>query len=404
MTHKTVIVGAGQAGLQVAVSLRMAGYEGAIAMIGEEAYPPYERPPLSKALLSGETEAERLYLKRENYFSEHRIDLRLKKRVAAIDPSARAVRLETGETLPYDACVIATGSRVRRLAIEGATLPGVHYLRGLDDALALKAALKPGVRIGIVGGGYIGLEVAASAAKLGAKATVIEMLPKLMSRAVAPEIADYFAEHHRAHGVDLRLGQGVQRIEGAGRAEALIVSQGARVAADLVVIGVGVVAETALAEAAGLQCDNGVVVDECGRTSDPHIFAAGDVTNHPNALLGRRLRLESVPNAVSQAKAAAAAILGRSEPYAEIPWFWSEQFDLKLQIAGLSEPGDELVIRGDMAAAKFSAVYLRDGRFAAINTINNLRDFNPAKRLIADGARPDRAKLADAAIPLKDCV
>ncbi len=404
MSNPIIIVGAGQAGGQAAVSLRLMGHEGPILLIGDETHVPYERPPLSKAFLAGAHGHERLYLKRPDYYEQHGIELRLGTRVAAIDRAAKTVRLDSQETLAYDKLLLATGSKVRTLPVPGADLPGVHYLRTITDVEAIKDSLKPGSKAAIVGGGYIGLEVAAVLTKLGAKVTVIEVLDQLMARAMAPEVAAFFERVHREHGVDIRLKTAVTGFEAGsdGRVATVATDTDKTIPADLAIIGIGILPETGLAEAAGLTIDNGIVVDDCGRTSDPDIFAAGDCTNHPNALLDRRLRLESVQNAVSQGKAAAAAMIGKPAPYAEIPWFWSDQYDLKLQIVGLSEPGDRVVIRGSMDEAKFSACYLRDGVFVAINCINALRDFTAAKKLVAARARPDPAMLADAATPLKE--
>ncbi len=404
MPEPVIIVGAGQAGGQTAVSLRLMGYEGPVLLIGDESHVPYERPPLSKAFLAGDVGHERLYLKRPTYYDDHDIALKLGMRVGAIDRTTKTVTLTSGESLGYDKLVLATGSRVRQLDVPGADLKGVHYLRTLGDVEAIKAELEPDAAVAIVGGGYIGLEVAAVMAKLGAKPVVIELLDQVMARAMAPDVAQFFEDVHRGEGVDIRLNTGVTgfQADDQGRVGAVATDTGETIAADLVIIGIGILPETGLAETAGLAVDNGIVVDDCGRTEDPSVFAAGDCTNHPNALLDRRLRLESVQNAVSQGKAVAAAIIGKPAPYAEVPWFWSDQFDLKLQIVGLSEPEDRVVIRGSLEDRKFSACYLRDGVFVAINCINALRDFTAAKKLVAAGARPDPARLADPDIALKE--
>jgi 3-phenylpropionate/trans-cinnamate dioxygenase ferredoxin reductase subunit len=404
MSDPIVIVGAGQAGGQAAVSLRLMGHDGPILLVGDESHIPYERPPLSKAFLAGDVTHERLYLKRPEYYEQHGIDLRLRTRVAEIDRSTKSVRLTSQEVLKYDKLLLATGSKVRKLPVPGGDLPGVHYLRTIADVEAIKAALTPGARVAIVGGGYIGLEVAAVMTKLGATVSVIEVLGQLMARAMAPEVAGFFERMHRAHGADIRLKTAVTGFEAGegGRVAMVATNAGDKIPTDLVIIGIGILPQTELAEAAGLRIDNGIVVDDCGRTDDPNVFAAGDCTNHPNALLDRRLRLESVQNAVSQGKAAAAAMIGKPAPYAEVPWFWSDQYDLKLQIVGLSEPEDRVVIRGSMDEAKFSACYLRDGMFVAINCINSLRDFAAAKKLVAARARPDPIRLADPDTPLKE--
>ena len=404
MPDRIVIVGAGQAGGQTAVSLRLMGHKGPIVLIGDEAHVPYERPPLSKAFLAGDVGHERLYLKKPTYYGDHDIELRLNTRVTAIDRAAKTVTLGSGENLTYDKLVLAMGSRVRRLDVPGGDLPGIHYLRTLADVEEIKASLKQSARAAIVGGGYIGLEVAAVLTKLGASPVVIEVMDQVMARAMAPKVASFFEQVHRSHGVDIRLKTGVTGFEAGsdGRVAAAITNSGEKIPADLVIIGIGILPEAELAAEAGLTVENGIAVDEYGRTEDPSVFAAGDCTNHPNALLDRRLRLESVQNAVSQGKTVATAIIGKPAPYAEVPWFWSDQFDLKLQIVGLSDPTDEVVIRGSVEECKFSACYLRNGIFVAINCINTLRDFNAAKKLIAAHARPDPVTLADPDIALKE--
>lgn len=402
MTKTIVIVGAGQAAAQAIQTLQANEYDGKIVLIGDEPYVPYERPPLSKGLLAGEIELEKLFFKKPTYFAEKGIDLRLKTTATGIERAAKRLTLDDGSTLAYDQVLLTTGARVRRISIPGADLPGVHYLRGIDDVLGIRAELAPGKRLVLVGAGYIGLEVAAVANKLGADVTVLEMMDRVMARVVAPPVSAFYDKVHRDAGVDIRLQTGVVAFEGDGRVTAVVTDKGDRVAADMVIVGIGVVPNMELAKDAGLAVDNGIVVDDCGRTSDPDIFAAGDVTNHPNALLGRAIRLESVQNAVSQGRAAALAMLGKPEPYAEVPWFWSDQYDLKLQIAGLSEPTDEAVVRGDPATRKFSVAYLRGGVFVAINTINMLKDFLPAKKLIAERRVVDKIRLADATISLKE--
>ena len=402
MTKTIVIIGAGQAAAQAIQTLQANEFDGKIALIGDEAYVPYERPPLSKGLLAGEIELEKLFFKKPTYFTEKGIDLRLKTTVTRIERAAKRLTLDDGSTLAYDQLLLATGARVRRISIPGADLPGIHYLRGIDDVLGIRAELAPGKRLVLVGAGYIGLEVAAVAQKLGTQVTVLEMMDRVMARVVAPPVSAFYDQVHRAAGVDIRLQTGVVAFEGDGRVTAVVTDKGDKVPADMVIVGIGVAPNVELAQDAGLAVDNGIVVDDCGRTSDPDIFAAGDVTNHPNALLRRAIRLESVQNAVSQGRAAALAMLGKPEPYNEVPWFWSDQYDLKLQIAGLSEPTDEAIVRGDPATRKFSVAYLRDGVFVAINTINMLKDFLPAKRLIAEKRVVDKIRLADATISLKE--
>lgn len=404
MNAPILIIGAGQAGCQAAVTLRAEGWEGPLLMLGDEPWYPYERPPLSKAVLSGELAPERAFLRKPEFYAQKGIEVRLQTRVDRIVPSAHEVVLGDGSVLPYHRLLLATGAQVRRLTLPGATLPGIHYLRTMADAEALRAGIRPGVRVAIVGAGYIGLEVAASARKLGATVTVVEAADRVMARVTAPPVSAFYAAEHRAQGVDLILGTGVAGIEGTDRATGIRLADGRIVAADLIVVGIGVTPQDGLARAAGIACDNGIIVDECGRTDTADIFAAGDVTNHPNALLGCRLRLESVQNAVSQAQAAARAMLDRPRPYAEIPWFWSDQYDLKLQIAGLSRPTDQAIVRGDVAARKFSVIYLRDGRFVAIDAINQPKDFMQGRKLLQEGRMLESHRIADAATALTDCV
>jgi 3-phenylpropionate/trans-cinnamate dioxygenase ferredoxin reductase subunit len=400
MTGRVVIVGAGQAGAQVAVSLRQLGFAGDVTLLGEEPHLPYQRPPLSKAYLSGEMALERTWLRSEAYYAKHEIDLRLRARAARILREEQAIVGEDGARLDYAALVICTGSSARPLRLPGVDLAGVYYLRTLADSDAIKAATRPGARAVVIGGGYIGLEVAASLRKLGAAVTVIEALERVMNRVVAPPVSAFYAEEHARRGVAIVTGAAVAALEGERRVERVVGADGSTFAADLVVIGIGAVPNDALARAAGLEVENGVVVDAFGRTSDPAIFAAGDVTNHPNDLFARRLRLESVHNAMEQAKAVARTIAGQPQAYADVPWFWSDQYDLKLQIAGVGDPADELVLRGDPATRAFSCLHLRDGRLVAIDCVNRGGDFLGAKKLIAAGAAPERGRLADPEAPL----
>lgn len=401
MSEVVVIIGGGQAGGQAALSLRQQGFEGAITIVGDEPYVPYERPPLSKSFLAGEVSEERMFMRPAAFYAEKSIVLLQKTTVTRIDRAARRVHLAQGEPLPYSKLVLATGGRVRRINCPGADLPGVHYLRGIDDVLAFRDRLTAGAKLVIVGGGYIGLEVAAVAIKRGCKVTVLEMQPLVLNRVVAPEMSRFYTDVHRAAGVDIRTSTAVTAFEGVGKVERVICGDSV-VAADIVIVGIGIVPNVELAADAGLAVDNGIVVDDCTRTADPDIFAAGDCTNHPNVIIGGRLRLESVPNALAQGKAAAHAILGNPQAVTEVPWFWSDQYDLKLQMTGLSKPGDQIVIRGSMATRKFSACYLRAGVFVACQAVNMAKDFLQSKKLIAARARPDPLRLADPALALKD--
>jgi 3-phenylpropionate/trans-cinnamate dioxygenase ferredoxin reductase subunit len=395
MPERVVIVGAGQAGAQVAVSLRQLGFGGKITLLGEERQPPYQRPPLSKGYLSGDMPLERTWLRSEGYYAKHEIELRLGVRAERILRNERTVVCTDGGQIGYDALAICTGSQARRLAVPGVDLPGVFYLRTLADSDRIRAAVRRGASAVIIGGGYIGLEVAASMRKLGCAVTVIEALERVMNRVVAPPVSAFFAAEHAIHGVEVVTDAAVAGLEGDGRIERVVCADGRVFAADLAVIGIGAVPNDELAKEAGLEVENGVVVDAFGRTGDPAIFAAGDVTNHPNALFGRRLRLESVHNAMEQAKAVARAIVGQPQAYADVPWFWSDQYDLKLQIAGIGDPDDELILRGDPGARAFSCLHLRGGRLVAIDCVNRGADFLAAKKLIAERRPLDRARAAD---------
>ncbi|MSO72273.1 MAG: pyridine nucleotide-disulfide oxidoreductase [Rhodospirillaceae bacterium] len=401
MTEAVVIIGGGQAGGQVALALRQLEFPGTITVVGEEPYAPYERPPLSKSYLAGEVSEERLFLRPQAFYAEKHITLMQRIQATRIDRAARGVQLSSGETLPYTKLVLATGGRVRKMSCPGADLPGIHYLRNIDDVRGFRDRLAPGAKLVVVGGGYIGLEVAAVAIKRGCRVTVLEMLPLVLNRVVAPEMSRFYAGVHRAAGVDVRTSTGVTAFEGRSKVERVICGDTV-IDADLVVIGIGIVPNVELAAEAGLAVDNGIVVDECTRTVDPDVFAAGDCTNHPNSIIGGRLRLESVPNALAQGKAAAGAIMGLGQPHVEVPWFWSDQYDLKLQMAGLSRPGDRVVIRGVISERKFSACYLRDGVFVACQAVNMVKDFIQSKKLIAGHARPDPENLANLALALKD--
>ncbi len=401
MSEAVIIIGGGQAGGQAALSLRQLGFEGAVTVVGDEPYVPYERPPLSKSFLAGEVSEERMFMRPAAFYAEKSLVLLQKTTVTRIDRAARSVHLAEGEPLPYSKLVLATGGRVRKMNCPGAGLPGVHYLRTIDDVLAFRDRLTAGAKLVIVGGGYIGLEVAAVAIKRGCKVTVLEMQPLVLNRVVAPEMSRFYTDVHRAAGVDIRTSAAVTAFEGAGRVERVICGDSI-VAADIVIVGIGIVPNVELAADAGLAVNNGIVVDDCARTADPDIFAAGDCTNHPNEVIGGCLRLESVPNALAQGKAAAHAIMGNPQPVTEVPWFWSDQYDLKLQMTGLSKPGDRIVIRGSMAAHKFSACYLREGVFVACQAVNMAKDFLQSKKLIAARTRPDPMRLADPSLALKD--
>jgi 3-phenylpropionate/trans-cinnamate dioxygenase ferredoxin reductase subunit len=401
VSDTVIIVGAGQAAAQAIITLRQGGFGGEIVLIGEEPFLPYQRPPLSKKFLAGEMELERLLLRPGHFYAEHRIDVRLGTRVEAIDRERRSVRVAGGD-LRYGRLLLATGSQVRRLPVPGDDVPGVHYLRTIEDVRGIRAQFRPGRRLVVAGGGYIGLEVAAVAVTAGLQVTVVEIADRLMARVVGEPVSAFYLEAHRQAGVEVLLGTGVSGIRALpdGGCE-VACTTGTRLAADIVVVGIGILPATALAADAGLACNDGIVVDEFCRTEDPHIYAAGDCTNHPNPLLGRRLRLESVHNATEQGKTAALHILGKPVPYADVPWFWSDQYDLKLQMTGIAERYTDIVIRGDPARRAFAAFYLDGNRIVAVHAVNSPREFMLSKKLIAQGARLDPRAIADVGIPFK---
>lgn len=394
-----VIIGAGQAAAQAVATLASEGFNGSLIVIGDEPYPPYQRPPLSKAYMAGDFVRERLFLKPEAFYEESHCELRLGVSAASIDRPAKLVVLSDGQALGYDRLLLATGARVRILPCPGADLPGVHYLRGIDDSDALRQHLIAGNRMVVVGGGYIGLEVAAVARKYDVRVTVTEAMDRLMVRSASPQISEFYRDLHASHGVDVRLNAAAEACVGTSRVESVATSTGG-IAADLVVAGIGVVPNCELAIAAGIACANGITVDEFGTTSDPDVFAAGDCTNHLS-FHGARVRLESVQNAIDQAKHAALAMLGKLVPYREVPWFWSDQYDIKLQIAGLVQPGDVAVVRGKPSSHKFSVFHLRDGIVAAVEAVNAAPDYIVGRRLIAARARVVPERIADTGVPAK---
>ncbi len=398
-----VIVGAGHAGGSVAAFLRQFGFGGAITLVGAEPLPPYQRPPLSKAWLKGEAGADELLLKPESWYAENAVDLRLSSAVAALDLSGRALELADGHRIAFDKLVIATGARARALHVPGADLYGVLALRDAADAEALKTSLGPGRRLAVIGGGYVGLEAAASARALGAEAVVIEREPRVLARVACPELSDFFTAYHRDRGVVFELGADVRALEEVdGRVSGVRLGDGRVLACDAALVGVGAIPNDELARAAGLPCDGGVVVDAQARTAAPDVWAVGDVTRRPLPFYeDRPWRLESVPNALEQARQAACAIAGRPAPPAETPWFWSDQYDLKLQIAGLPFEADRRVVRGDPAAARFAVFHLMAGRVRAVEAVNAAPEFMAGRQLIARGVAVDPARLADPAVPLK---
>lgn len=391
--QRAVIVGASHAGAQLAASLRQEGWDGEIILVGDESVLPYQRPPLSKAYLAGKSTLDELAIRSAEFYTKQRIQL-LDATVEAIDRSVGHLSLSTGDALPYDKLALCTGARPRRLPTPGADLAGVFYLRTAADVEMIREAASPGRRAVIVGGGYIGLETAASLRALGLEVTVLEATERVLERVTAPEVSAFFDRIHREEGVNIRTGALVEALSGDGRVREVILASGESIPADLVIVGIGVEPNTELAAAAGLVVDNGVVIDDQARTSDPDIVAAGDCASHDMARYGRRIRLESVPSAAEQAKVAAATVCGKSKKIAALPWFWSDQYDLKLQIAGLNTGYDEVVLSGDPTRDRdFTCFYLRAGELIAADCINRPRDFMFSKRVITQQVAIDRAEL-----------
>ena len=398
-----VVIGAGQAGSALVAKLRSLGHDGPLTLIGAETDPPYQRPPLSKAYLLGEMPRERLWLRPPSFYAEQGIALRTGVAATAIDRAARRVSLSDGTALDYDRLALTTGAHPRRLpAALGGDLGGVFTVRTLADVDAMAPAMRPGARLLVVGGGYIGLEAAAVARKLGLAVTLIELAPRILARVACAETAAWFRALHLSHGVDLREATGLDRLEGDGEVRAAVLSDGTRLPVDLVVVGIGVAPDTALAEAAGLRIDNGIAVDGFGRSSDPAIWAAGDCASFPRD--GGRIRLESVQNAIDQAENVAADMLGAGTPYAPQPWFWSDQYDVKLQIAGLNAGHDRIVVRPGARAGTVSHWYYRGDALISVDAMNDPRAYMIGKRLIEAGISPDPAQVADPAADLKALV
>jgi 3-phenylpropionate/trans-cinnamate dioxygenase ferredoxin reductase subunit len=381
-----VIVGAGHGGVQAAASLREEGYGGAITLISAEPHLPYQRPPLSKAYLKGNMEADGLPLRAAQFYTERSIDLLLGETATRIDRGARRVELASGKSLAYDCLVLATGARQRPLDVPGIDLDGVLVLRDLTDARALRERIDAARRVVVVGAGFIGLEIAATAVGLGGEVTVVEVGPRPLGRAVSPATSAFFLQAHQAFGAQMLLGAGVVALHGQGGAVTqLELSDGSRLPADLAIVGIGILPEDRLAREAGLACDNGIIVDEHLQTSDPRISAIGDCALFPSAVLGFPVRLESVQNAVDQAKTVARRIVGSPEPYVALPWFWSDQGDLKLQIVGLSHGCDQWVVRGDPLSRSFAVFGFRGNQLAAVETVNRAGDHMAARRIIGAG-------------------
>jgi 3-phenylpropionate/trans-cinnamate dioxygenase ferredoxin reductase subunit len=402
MRSGTVIVGTGQAGFQTAASLRMEGYQEKITLIGEEPHIPYQRPPLSKGFPLGQQDFESIELRPRNFYQDHQIELIAGKRVAAIDRAQRHVTLASDENFPYEKLVLAVGARNRALPIKGAELDGVLYLRSLDEAVVVKDRLKDAKEIVVIGGGFIGLELAAVARSLGKSVTVLEALPRLMSRAVAPLISEFYSGLHASKGVKVVCNALVSEIQGSGgNVQGVLLADGGKHPADLVFVGIGVVPNTELARDSEIPIANGIAVNEHLQTSDENIFAIGDCAEHPCVFAGARIRLESVQNAADQAQCVAATIAGRQNVYRALPWFWTDQFEIKLQMAGISHGHDCVVSRGNTESRKLSVFYFKEGRLIAIDSINRPLDHMMGRKLIAAGVRLTPAQAADESVDLK---
>ncbi len=402
MGQTVLIAGAGHGAGQVVATLKQKKFDGRIVLVGDEPYLPYQRPPLSKKFLAGELLPERLNFKPPGFYEEPGIELRLETTITGLDLGKRRREVEDGDAIAYDKLVLALGARARELDVEGAELPGVFYLRTIADVERIRESLDGSRRVVIIGAGYIGMEVAAVTRSLGHEVTVVEMTDRVMSRVVSPEISDFFQIEHTNRGVKLRLGTGVTALAGKKRVKAVVTDDGNEIPADIVIVGIGIVPNTELASRAGLATDDGIVVDDHCRTSDADVYAVGDCTRHPNDIYGRELRLESVHNALEQAKTAAANLCGVETRHRQVPWFWSDQYELKLQIAGLSEGYDDVVIRGNPAEQRFACLYLRDGRLIAVDAVNSPREFMQSKALIAEGRVLATEHLADPEVNLQD--
>lgn len=397
-----IVVGGGQAGAQAVEVLRREGFDGQIVLVCAEPTLPYQRPPLSKKFLLGEVSADRLLLRHQAFYDQHQIDLRCGIRAVSLSTPLREITLSSGQTLCYDQLLLCLGASARKLTTPGAESPRTRYLRSLADVEELRPHLRQGARLVIIGAGYIGLEVAASARKLGCTVHVLEMSDRVMSRVVASSVSEFFHGVHRAAGVNIACNVRILDVED-NRGEARIrCSDGSVYDADIILVGIGALPNVQLAQNAGLACDNGIVVDEHCCTSDPLVFAAGDCTSQPSASLEMRVRLESVDNAVEQSTAAALNLLGRATVHDPVPWFWSDQYEHKLLIVGLSQNHDQQLIRGDPGTGAFSVCYLKGGVLVAVECVNQMKDYMAARKLVPQHARPRIEKLADPAIPLKD--
>ena len=403
MTPKTaVIIGASHAAAQLTASLRQEGWDGDIVVVGDEGYLPYQHPPLSKTFLSGDKTVADLYIRPAAFYEKNNICFR-QARVTAIDRARQQLTLDDGTSLAYDKLALCLGARVRKAGLPGEELAGVHYLRTIADVQGIQPEVVAGQRAVIIGGGYIGLETAASLRKQGMDVVVLEMADRILQRVTAPALSEFYTRIHREEGVGIHTGVSVKALVGDTRVERVVCADGTEFPADLVIIGVGVVPNVELAQAAGLDVDNGITVDEFACTNDPQIVAAGDCANHFNAIYQRRMRLESVPNAGDQAKAAAASMCGLKKAYQSLPWFWSDQYDLKLQIAGLSQGYDRVVFRGDQTSSRsFAAFYFQGARLIAADCINRPQEFMLSKKIILENIAVEPGRLVDESVAVKD--
>ena len=397
-----VIVGAGQAGFQVAASLRLEGFDGSITLIGDEPGLPYQRPPLSKGFMTGKQAIEGIALRPTPFYEKQRVELVAGDKVIQIDRAGSTVTLASGRRIPYGKLVLAVGARNRTLPLPGAVLDGVCYLRTDAEAVAIKDRLAQASKVVVIGGGFIGLELAAAASSHGKSVRVLEAQPRLMARVISPILSDFYRDLHISHGVGISLDVVLCEIAGrGGKVSEVVLSDGSAYPADLVLIGIGVVPNTELASDAGLAVSNGIVVDQQLRTADENIYAIGDCADHPNPYAGGRVRIESVQNAVDQAKCIAAAIVGRPQNYQAVPWFWTDQFDINLQMVGLSGGYDSIVTRGEPESRKFSVFYFKQRRLVAIDSVNRPGDHLVGRKLIANGTSLTPEQAADLSVDLK---
>ena len=399
-----IIVGAGHGGAQCAIALRQNGFTGTVTMIGRESEPPYERPPLSKEYFAREKTFDRLYIRPPHFWGEKGVDLKLSTEVTAVDPAAHSITLSDGTAMTYGTLVWATGGDPRMLSIPGSNLAGIHAVRTREDCDRLMGEIDGGVNhVAVIGGGYIGLEAAAVLTKLGCKVTLLEALPRVLARVAGPELSAFYEKEHRDHGVDLRTEVAVDSFVGEGRVDGVKLGDGSVIAADAVIVGIGIIAAVAPLISAGAAGGNGVDVDGFCRTSLPDVYAIGDCASFAcDYADGAVMRVESVQNANDQATCVAKAVCGDAQPYHAFPWFWSNQYDLRLQTAGLSLGYDQTVLRGDVAARSFSVVYLKAGRVIALDCVNMVKDYVQGRKLVEAGVSPDLALLADAGVALKE--